>query len=81
MILGSVALIPDEFSGVAANARYLQAGDECSSGHYKCASFYFIFLTLCLKPLPPFIFIVAYVRIVFINVRLARALFYGIKER
>lgn len=52
-----------------------------SSGHYKCASFYFIFLTLCLKPLPPFIFIVAYVRIVFINVRLARALFYGIKER
>lgn len=28
MILGSVDLIPEDFSGVAANARYLQAGDE-----------------------------------------------------
>lgn len=56
MILGSVAVIPDDFSGVAANARYLQTGDERQQWALYMCVFYFIFLTLCLTPLPPFIF-------------------------
>lgn len=81
MILGSVALIPDDFSGVATNARYLKAGDEWQQWALYMCVFLFYFFNIVLKTSPLFIFIVAYIRIVFTNVRLARALFYGIKER
>lgn len=82
MILGSVAVIPDDFSGVAANARYLQTGDERQQWALYMCVFLFYFFNVVLKTSPSFcFFIVAYTRIVFTNVRLARALFYGIKER
>ncbi len=55
MNLGSVDLIPDDFSGVLANARYLQAGDEWQQWALYMRVFLFNFFNFVLN-LSPFSF-------------------------
>lgn len=52
MILGSVDLIPEDFSGVAANARYLQAGDEWQQWALYMCVFLFNFFNIVLNLSP-----------------------------